>query len=101
MPPRTSAAYADCEKVFLQALASENGLRVEFDEVRQAMAFRHRLNSFRSLIRKESRKTYADIPDHPQYDRSPYDEFTIRVDTEKPAALIEKEREITGKISAL
>lgn len=100
MPPRTSAAYSDCEKVFDQALAEEKGIQIVFDTAAAAIAFRARMHTFRSQVRRESRKTYGHVPDDPRYDRSPYDHFTIRI-VDTGTVKIEKEPEITGKISAL
>lgn len=97
--PATSASYRDCERVLNHALDQEKGLRIDFPTIQQAQSYRHRLNSCRSILRKESRRIYP--PDHKDFGRCPFDHFIFRLDHERPAVIIEKEHEFNGTISPL
>ncbi len=96
--PVSSAAYADCEKLLEKALESPKGLRVDFPTIAQARYFRHRLNTYRSVLRKESKRIYNDT--QLGWNSSPYEKFTFRIDVERPAVLIE-EMPILGTVSEL
>lgn len=99
------AAYADAERVFAEALHSENGLKLEFGtepiDQTKARNFRHRLNTYRSILRKDSKRVYQ--PDDPKYGICQYDKFVMRVTNEAGnwCLRIEAEPSLDAKIVKL
>jgi len=73
----SSLAYDDVKRLLDQALMSEKGLRVRFETHGKAIQFRHRLNHFRKLDRRESTKIYT--KGDPLFGRTVYDKLEFRV----------------------
>ena len=65
-------SYDDCYEVFERALASESGIRVEFDQAGTAQHYVMRLHQARQLRRNQNAEVYSD-PDHPMHGKSDYD----------------------------
>jgi hypothetical protein len=84
-------AYADCYEFFERAMASERGVRVHFDSVAEAKAYRFRMNTARQLDRGRNRRIYATDPNHPAYGRSEYAAIIIVItyDEERDIWLME------------
>lgn len=72
----------ELEDYFARALAAKRGLSITFGSKADATAFRHRMNSYRSRIRKNSKGIYP--PADPLYDRTPYDGLTLSIDPDQP-----------------
>lgn len=79
MPTSTSrASYPDCEKFLTAALDDEQGARLPFLTKGMAHQFMVRLNTFRTICRKDNAKIHTDV-DHPMHGRSEYDPLEIAV----------------------
>lgn len=78
-------AYEDCYELFDKALESPKGVRMKFAKYGDAMNHRLRMNRARQLDRDINRKIHSDDPEHPDYGRSRYSAFTIKIvfDNEK------------------
>jgi hypothetical protein len=68
---------SDVRDLLDQALATPRGLRVSFPTPEAANAIRMRIYALRKHDSSESRKIYP--PDHPTYNRTPYDSLIVRV----------------------
>lgn len=75
---KARAAYDDCFEVLDQALASENGTRVQLETPMKANAFRARLHYARKLDRDASKTRVAS--DSPDYGLSDYDGLVVTID---------------------
>jgi hypothetical protein len=69
-------AFADCFKLFDDAVASDKGIKFRIKNRRQAYHYRNRLNHARRLDRRDNYSTFTD-PDHPLHGRSIYDGLTV------------------------
>ena len=78
MPASTSRlAYDDAFECYERALKDEFGIRIRFESEADALHFRARLNTARSLDRKDNREIYS--REHPMHGVSPYDRVVCRV----------------------
>ncbi len=76
MPPNVSPlAHKDIEECLNRALANGRGIRVFCGDYGTANALRQKAYTLRKLDRSENRKIYD--PDHPSYNRSPYDALVL------------------------
>lgn len=66
-------AYDDCYDLFEQALTSDKGIRIEFDEVGKARQHVMRMHQARQLTRNQNTKIYS--KDHPMFGKSEYDQL--------------------------
>ena len=69
-------AFADCFKLFDEAIASEKGIKFPVKSRKQAYHMRNRLNHARRIDRRDNKETYLD-PTHPLHGRSVYDVLTV------------------------
>ncbi len=69
-------AFADCFKLFDDAVASEKGIKFRVKNRRHAYHYRNRLNHARRLDRRDNLDTYTDLS-HPLHGRSVYDGLTV------------------------
>lgn len=87
--PKAIDAYLDCDEYFLKALESPNGLAITVATPGTAISLRGKMNSYRELLRKNSRKAYPD-PEDPRHGRSPYDAFKLAIDPKNDCRIIIK-----------
>ncbi len=69
-------AYPDIKGYFEQAIESERGIRIICKDPKSATMYKHRMNYFRVLHRKDNAQLYPQ--DHSMHGRSPYDVLIIR-----------------------
>lgn len=84
--PEALAAYSDCEDHFNQALAAPRGIAITLGSAEAATRYAHKLNSYRSKIRKKNRSVYP--PDHPSYGTSPFDALQVGKDKDHPERVL-------------
>jgi hypothetical protein len=78
VPMSTSRlAYEDVFECYERALKDEFGIRIRFETEGDAMHFRSRLNTARSIDRRDNREIYP--REHPMYGVSPYDRIACRL----------------------
>lgn len=75
--PTKSAAYTDCQTLYLAALSTPGGVRNPFPTENAAKLFQLRMHQCRSLLQSESRRAYP--PDSPAYDTSEFDGLQVQV----------------------
>jgi hypothetical protein len=80
--PNQTAAYEDCEELFDRSFHDSVGARAQFPTEAAAVYMRLRMNHYRTLLRRDSCRTY-DKTD-PRYNKSIYDKLICRIrqDTE-------------------
>lgn len=71
-------SYEDCRQIFERALAAERGIRITRKDKGSAVQLRHRMNAYRSAMRKESLKIYKE--GDPGWNKSPYDHLVLKVE---------------------
>jgi hypothetical protein len=74
--PETQAAYADCYTIFERATTDPAGIRVRFDNDRDANFFKIRMNKARAIQRRQSAKMYP-VSD-PAHGKSEFDGYAVR-----------------------
>jgi hypothetical protein len=84
--PKSTAAFADCEERFAQALDSVRGKAFTLPDPGSARRFSQRMNTLRSIIRKNSKEVYD--PGHPSYGTSIYDHLKVSIDPENPCRIL-------------
>ena len=84
--PKSLDAYRDCEEYFERAAASTNGIAITLDNPSGAIRFRLKMNSFRVLLRKQSKEVRQ--PEDPQYGLSPYDSYELSIDKDDPCRVL-------------
>lgn len=57
---KSPMAFEDCREAFERAMAAERGVKITFPTVREAVAFRARLNTFRMHNRRANEKIYPE-----------------------------------------
>ena len=94
-------AYDDLKGLLDKALMTEKGLRVRFETYGKAVQFRHKLNHFRKIDRRESTKIY--MKGDPLFGKTIYDklEFRVHGDEERGAIDILKREAIQFDIIEL
>lgn len=98
--PKALGAYADCEELFEQALANPRGIGITLETPGAATHLRHKLNTFRVRLRKQSQKVYP--PEDPKHGTSPYDALKVTEDKENPCrVLITEHRTNVLKVESL
>lgn len=75
---KSRLAYPDCESFLNAALEDEVGARLPFLTEGQAMQFRVRLNTYRTIVREDNADVYPS-KDHPLHGRSEYDPLSFTV----------------------
>lgn len=75
----STLAYTDCFRVFEQALADPNGVRVLLPNMNAATFLRMRLHKARQLDRDNNLKVYTENRDHPLYGKSQFDGLVIKI----------------------
>lgn len=80
------SSYRDIRQVLDFALSSEKGVRLACSNLSDAVRWRARFHSFRKLDRHKSKELHD--PGHEEWDTSPYDGLTVRLDG--AVVLIEK-----------
>ena len=70
-------AYGDCFDLLDKAIADNKGIRVRFDEWKQANYYRMRLHTARAIDRKDNARTFTE--DQPMHGRSIYDTIVGRI----------------------
>jgi len=80
--PDSPGAYNDCYDLYQRAIDTPGGVRTLLSTKNEAYFFQLRMHKFRTIQRRNSRRTYP--TDHPLYDTSEFDplQVTIREDTE-------------------
>lgn len=76
--PTSLGAYRDCIALYERAL-EEGGIRIEVADFNAATYLRMRMHQARSLDRKSNKEIHLDEPDHPMYDRSPFDGLACQI----------------------
>lgn len=84
--PKAMGAYLDCESHFNNALGSEHGIALDFEEPGMATQFRLRMNTYREKLRKQSKKLYE--PTDEKYSTSVYDSLSLSIDAKNPTRVI-------------
>ena len=76
--PSALTAFHDCETLFQAAAAHPHGARMPISRGSQTPldAFVFRMQHYRRLLRRESRRIYSS--DHPLWDKSEFDYLAIR-----------------------
>ncbi len=69
-------AYPDIKGYFEQAIESERGIRIICKDPKSATMYKHRMNYFRVLHRKDNAQLYPQ--DHHLHGRSPYDVIVVK-----------------------
>ncbi len=69
-------AYPDIRDYFERAIESEKGIRIICTDAKAATMYKHRINYFRVLHRKDNQKLYPQ--DHTMHGRSPYDVLVVK-----------------------
>jgi hypothetical protein len=95
------AAYSDCYDLFDLALQSDFGVEMSFKSYGHAMNYRLRMNRARQLDREISTRIHD--KDHPEYAKSKYSVFTIRIEKVDGEWMLKIERNVlpTGAVRAL
>jgi len=75
--PEQPSAYEDCYDYYERAKASPKGIRVLFDNERDAGMFRMRMNMARVIQRREAMRIYARTD--PAYGKSEFDSLKCAV----------------------
>ena len=88
---KSRGSYKDCEDYFERAIEAPRGIAVTFEDKARATAFTHRMNTFRSLCRRDTKAVYS--PDDPRHGTSMYDPLMISRDPENPARVLIRRRE--------
>jgi len=90
--PKSIAAYADCEEHFERALGAARGLAITLATSGEAHNLRHKMNTYRERLRKQSRLVYPE--GDPRHGVSPYDHFKLTIDKENPCRILITEHRI-------
>lgn len=99
-PPKSLGAYTDCEEYFEKAAASEKGIGLTLETPGMALRFRQKMNSYRIVLRKQSKAIYE--IGEPKYNTSPYDAYELTIDKENDCrVLIRKYRMSVAKVEEL
>lgn len=69
-------SYIDCTELMDQALENTKGIRIGFADKGDALHFRTRMHTARTICRKDNLSEYA--PGHPLHGRSQYDVLVVR-----------------------
>lgn len=81
MPISSSrGSYLDCYEIFDRAMDTKSGVKVPCKDHDAAMFLRMRLHQARAINRKDNKQVYD--PDHPMFNASPYDIFTVQLANE-------------------
>jgi len=73
---KSTLAYPDIKDYFEQAMESDRGIKIICADQKAATMYKHRINYFRVLHRKDNQKLYPE--DHALHGRSPYDIFVVK-----------------------
>ena len=74
---KSPLAFEDIQEAFEKALSAPKGIKIPCPSRGAAINLRSRFNYLRKIDRGRSRETYP--PEHPMYDRSPYDRLVLRI----------------------
>jgi hypothetical protein len=84
--PKSIDSYRDCEEFLDKALAKPKGMAFTLETQGQAQRLIQRMNTFRAILRKNSREVYP--PESPQHGTSIYDSLKISHDSDKPGRIL-------------
>ncbi len=73
---KSTLAYPDIKDYFERAIDTERGIKITCADEKAATMYKHRINYFRVLHRKDNQRVYPE--GHPLHGRSPYDVFVIK-----------------------
>ena len=90
---KSRGSYKDCEDYFERAIEAPRGIAVTFEDKARATAFTHRMNTYRSLCRRDTKVIYP--ADDPRHGTSMYDPLVISRDPNNPARVLIQRREVT------
>lgn len=79
-------SYSDCEEAFNAAIGQAKGVRIHRESKGHATRFMQRLNTYRTLLRKQSKEIYEN--GDARYNASIYDPFIVRRDSEDESAVV-------------